>query len=62
MERGRGTEAGNLDLQQQIASPREETCRNRGIASIASLKGRMEKVLRGGRYRTMNDITDAARR
>ena len=30
-ERERGTVAGNIDLQQQVASPRQETCRNRGI-------------------------------
>ena len=29
-ERDRGTAVGNFDLQQQVASPRPEACRNRG--------------------------------
>ena len=28
-ERDRGTAVGNFDLQQQVASPRQETCKNR---------------------------------
>ena len=27
----RGTAVGNFDLQQQVATPRQEVCRNRGI-------------------------------
>ena len=30
-ERERGTAVGNFDLQQQVATPRQEACRNRGI-------------------------------
>ena len=30
-ERDRGTAVSNFDLQQQVASPRPEDCRNRGI-------------------------------
>ena len=30
-ERERGTAVGNFDLQQHVATPRQEACRNRGI-------------------------------
>ena len=30
-ERERGTAVGNFDLQQQVATPRQEACRNKGI-------------------------------
>ena len=29
--RNRGTAVGNFDLQQQVATPRQEACRNNGI-------------------------------
>ena len=48
-ERDRGTAVGNFDLQQQVASPIQEECRDRVLTSMARIEGRMGTALRGGR-------------
>ena len=47
-ERDRGTAVGNFDLQQQVVSPTQEACKNRGIDINAMIEGRIgEGVARG---------------